>query len=130
MRTYFQNMKALAENEKEALRGGDMDGLLRIVKEREQLQVQIDTLEQHGREETGPGWWKGAGSGENPDAVVSEISVIISQIQDMDRETEAFLKSRRNQITEEIHKMRKGRKALKGYGGRRTGVSRFVERDA
>jgi catalase (peroxidase I) len=130
MRVYFQRMKALAENEKTALTGGDMEGLLRIVKEREQLRAQIDTLAQHSLEETGLEWWEASGSGESQNAVVSEISLIITRIQDTDRETDAFLRARRNQITGEIHKMREGRRALKGYGGRRTVAPRFLEKNA
>jgi hypothetical protein len=124
----FKRMKDLATQQENCLSEDRMDRFLQLANQREQLRLQITTHEKKRKSllKDSP-----AGIQRTPaSSLATDIADVIQSIQEIDRKTEEFVFLRREALLSELGSLRKGRKAVRGYGGRAGGTrpARFIDR--
>ena len=124
----YRRMKDLAAQQQSCLSEDRMDLFHQLANQREQLRLQITTNEKK-RESL----LKDSSAniqGAPARSLVTDIADVIRSIQEIDRKTEEFVFLRREAFLSELGSLRKGRKAVRGYGGKTggTGPARFIDR--
>ena len=105
-----------------------MEAFLESAEQRTDLQGEIEEIDREietVRREDDP-----TAPGRDLGWVVSETADLIRSIQGTDRETEAILSGKRDVLISQIQGVRTGRKALKGYGGKRSRDPKFIDRQS
>ncbi len=124
-RDFFLEMKNLAQKQKDLVMENEMDLFFELSRKREDLQR---TISAHNTR-------AGKHANGSPDApragkvrsLVDDVARIIKSIQDIDRQIETFIQNNRDRLLNDIRGLRKGQKALKGYGARTIKNPRFID---
>lgn len=123
----YKRMKDLAAQQETSVSEDRMDLFLQLTNQREQLRIQITANEKKWGSllKEAP-----ANKRDTPvRSLVTEIGDVLRSIQEIDRKTEEFVFQQREAFLSELGDLRKGRKAVRGYGGRAgTGPARFIDR--
>ncbi|MFZ7113231.1 MAG: flagellar protein FliT [Desulfatiglandales bacterium] len=121
-KSLFLEMKGLAERQREAVVEERMDLYFDLSADREALKRRISAHEtpSHGSS-VDPGEGR-------PPSPVDEVARIIQSIQEIDRQIGAFVTEKKSALLQEIRGLRKGRRALRGYGGVSAKNPRFVDK--
>ena len=125
-RELFKEMKELAVKQEKLISEDQIGKFLTLSNRREGLKREISRNSNRyarlGKNGTDKGIKK------EKDALSREIADVIGSIQEVDRRIEKFILEKRDGLMEEVKKMRKGRKALKSYGGKPKTTPRFITR--
>ena len=124
-RDLFLEMKEIARRQKDMATEDRMDRFLELSKQREGIQRKISAVATRAK---GP-------IDRSPDApgdgrarsIADDVTRIIQSIQDIDRQIETFVSENRDRLLNDIRGLRKGQKAMKGYGGRTIRNPRFID---
>jgi len=124
-RDLFLEMKDIAQRQMDMATEDRMDRFLELSKQREGLQHKISTgaTLAKGRIDRSP---DAPGNG-RARSIADDVTRIIQSIQDIDRQIETFVSENRDRLLNDIRGLRKGQKALKGYGGRTKRNPRFID---
>ncbi|MEW6667026.1 MAG: flagellar export chaperone FlgN [Thermodesulfobacteriota bacterium] len=123
----YRRMKDLAAQQETCLSEDRLDLFLQLANQREQLRLQIAANEKKRRSILKDSSERKQGA--PAPYLVADIADVIRSIQEIDRKTEEFVFLRREALLSEMGSLRKGRKAVRGYGGRTgTGPPRFIDR--
>ncbi len=115
-RDMFLEMEAIARRQKDMVTEDRMDRFLELSRQREELQQRISSFRPRAERFIG-GLHDASGNG-RVRALKEDVTRVIQSIQDIDRQIEAFVSEKRDGLLHDIRGLRKGRKAVKGYGGR------------
>lgn len=124
-RDLFLEMKDIALRQKDMVTEERIDRFLELSRQREGLQRKISAGETRAkglihRSPDAPGDGRAR-------SIADDVTRIIQSIQDIDRQIESFVSENRDRLLNEIRGLRKGQKALKGYGGRTKKNPRFID---
>ena len=121
----FIKMRELALKQRELVLDNRMDAFLDLTSRRERLQNEISAnREKYKRCMRNNGHRL---SDRKTGAIFMEIANVIRSIQDTDIKIEECITEKRKELLSEIKGLRKGRKALKGYGGKSGKRPRFID---
>lgn len=124
-RDLFLEMKDIARRQKDMVTEDRMDRFLELSKQREELQRKISAGSP--RAERYVDTTRRAPGNGRVRSIEDDVIHIIRSIQDIDRQIETFVTEKRDRLLNDINGLRKGRKALKGYGGRTKRNPRFID---
>lgn len=123
-RDLFLEMRNVALQQRDLIRENQMDHFLKLSGLRNGLQRRI----------AAKGARNASLKGEHPPfpegktrLVAREIQEIIQSIRDIDREIEKFITEKKEEMSRDIHTIRKRKKGIKGYGGKTTKRPRFID---
>ncbi|MBW2304537.1 MAG: flagellar protein FliT [Deltaproteobacteria bacterium] len=119
-RDLFLEMKDLALKQKELVSEERMDLFSKLSGRRQGIQRKISSMKINGPA-------TGNAKESRIRTLKAECARIIESIQEIDGEIERLLSEKRDALMEEIKAVRRGRRALKGYGGKRKKVPRFID---
>ena len=124
-RDLFLEMKDIAQRQKDMVTEDRMDRFLELSRQREGVQRKISSgaTRAKGPIDRSPE----APGDDRTRSIANDVTRIIQSIQDIDRQIEAFVSENRDRLLVDIGGLRKGRKALKGYGGRTIRNPRFID---
>ena len=122
----FKRMKELAEQQEKVISDDKMDEFNRLLEQREHIRNEITASSgqiaadlkniPHKRQN------------QNVESISMEISDIIRSIQETDKRIEGLIISKKETLLNDIKNIRKGQSAVKGYGGARQKINRFLDR--
>jgi len=125
-RELFKEMKELAVKQEKLISEDQIGNFLSLSNRREGLRHEISRNNNRyarlGKKVTGKGGKK------EKDALSRDIADVIRSIQEVDQRIEKFILEKREDLLNEVKKMRKGRKALKSYGRKSKTSPRFITR--
>jgi hypothetical protein len=122
----FKKMKDLSEKQEKVIDDERLDDFVGILSQREKIKKEItENFRRYSSEIKGVMPKKGNHAGKN---ISSEISDIIRSIRETDKRIEATISSKKDLLMNDINKIRKGQKALKGYGGGPNKTNRFLNK--
>jgi len=125
----YKRMKDLALQQESCLSEDRMELFFQLANQREQLRLQITANEKKKAltlKPPPPHRRKTAGT-----SLATDIADLIRSIQEIDRKTEEFVFRQREAVLTELAGLRKGRKAVRGYGGKAGTVpARFIDRNS
>ena len=126
----FNRMKTLAKRQMSILSDDRLEAYLPISSEREHLQKEINILEKEYHSVVSMGkdaYEEHIGKG-NSNPTLRDIKEVITSIQEIDLQIEKIFYEKRNDLFTEIKGLRKGQKAVKGYGGKSISNPRYLNR--
>jgi hypothetical protein len=124
----YKRMKDLAVQQGTCVSQDRMDLFLQLADQRERLRLQITANEENGASTLKDPPSSRRGRAASSSAV--DIADVIRSIQEIDRKTEEFVFRRREAVLTELAGLRKGRQAVRGYGGKAgAGPARFLDRN-
>jgi len=125
---HYKNLLQLTHRLERAAEQGKMEDLEPLFSKREKILAKISAHE----EERGTLNEKVKTLNTNEEqklaGIIEEIRGITKEIMDMDGIIEEKLKSKKDQIHDQLKKVRQGRKALKGYAPKRRHIPRYIDR--
>ena len=124
-RFLFDEMKKLAIRQEKCVSQDQMAEFLNLSNRRESLRREISK----NNDQYGPIVEKGSPRGEKSDDTLNrEIRDVIQSIQEVDRRVEKFILERRNSLMHQARRLRRGKKAVKGYGKKGVKTSKFLNK--
>jgi hypothetical protein len=122
----FKKMKDLAARQNALLSEEHMDMFFNLASQREHIRHEIGANE----EKYGALCAKSHDEdmGEQTRSLRTQIADVLQSIKELDRKTEEFFLQKREALFSEIRDLRKGQRAMKGYGAKSPRGSRFVDR--
>ena len=117
-RELFKEMKELAVKQEKLISEDQIGNFLSLSNRREGLRHEISRNNNR---------YARLGKKEK-DALSRDIADVIRSIQEVDQRIEKFILEKREDLLNEVKKMRKGRKALKSYGRKSKTSPRFITR--
>ena len=124
-RDLFLEMKDLAQRQKDLVMENKMEFFFELFKRREGLQRAISA--HNPRLKVSVNGAPDAPRDRRARSLLDDVARIIQSIQDIDRQIEAFVHDNKDRLLKDIKGLRKGQKALKGYGGRAPRNPRFID---
>jgi hypothetical protein len=124
----FKKMKELAERQETVLTDDRMDEFNDLLSQREAIKNEVTANSRQYLSGMKTVSRKKENSGIKSLSV--EISAIIRSIQETDERIEASIVARKNALEDEIKSIRKGRTAVKRYGGSPKKISRFFDKNS
>jgi hypothetical protein len=121
----FKKMNDLAARQNALLSEGHMGMFFNLANQREQIQHEIGANEKRDRG-LSPRPLDEA-MREKTHALSREIADVIRSIQDVDEKTEEFFLRERDALFSEIRDLRKGQRAMRGYGGKSPRGAKFID---
>jgi hypothetical protein len=124
-------MKELARKQEGFLFEDQMDGFLELSSQRERLQSEISANQLKYQKALTEKTEKNRDPfvEEKVRSISSEMVDTLRSIQDMDRKIEELLTAKKKNLLLEIRNLRRGHKALRGYGGGAEKIPKFIDRE-
>ena len=125
-RDLFKKMKEIALKQEEHISGDAIGKFIDLSRKRERLQREISANNRRSsniakKDEDGR-------NKEKNDQISMEIVDVIKSIQETDQRIEKFIIEKKEDVLLDINKIRKGRKAIKGYGERPVNSPKFIKK--
>ncbi|MBW1680127.1 MAG: flagellar protein FliT [Deltaproteobacteria bacterium] len=114
----LQGILRIAEAQKQAVLGGVMEEFFSLGEQREALQAAFDREKAKFMEQR-------PGTVGEARTLFENMEALLQDIRDRDEETRALIEKRREEISGEMRRLRRGREALRGYGRRQHRPSLF-----
>jgi len=122
----FEKMKDLAEKQEKLILDEQMDEFNILLNQRDQIQKEITgNIRKYGAETKNTPLINGD---QKVIKISTETEDIIRSIQETDKRIEGLITSKKDLFQDEIRNIRKGRNALRSYGGVRQKIHRFLDR--
>ena len=125
-RNLFKKMKEIASKQEEYISGDEIEKFIDLSRKRERLQHEISANNRRSgivvkSNDDGRGR-------EKNDSISMEIVDVIKSIQETDRRIEKLIIENKEGVLHDINKIRKGRRAIKGYGGKHYNSPKFIKK--
>ena len=121
----FKKMKDLAARQNALLAEEQMGMFFNLANQREQIQHEIGANDKRYRVLSARSHEEAIG--EKTHAIRTEMADVIQSIREIDEKTEAFVLQKRDALFSEIRDLRKGQRAMKGYGGKSPRGAKFID---
>ena len=125
-RNIFKKMKEIALKQEEHISGDEIEKFIDLSRKRERLQREITASNRRSGIFT-----KKDGDGLNRDkndSLSMEIVDVIRSIQETDQRIEKLIIDKKEDTLLYINKIRKGRRAIKGYGEKRLSSPKYIKK--
>lgn len=125
-RHLFAEMEKLAVKQEKCISEDQVVEFLKLADRRERLRREISK----NNEQYGSMIKKGPARGlkNSRDLMKNEIHHVIRSIQEVDRRVEKMILEKRGHLMHEAQQLKKGKKAVKGYGKKASDIPRFLSR--
>ena len=125
-RALLTKMKELAVRQEKLISGDQIHEFLELSDQRERLKVEI--TRNTGQYSAMVKNSRDRGMKRKNSALSGEIADVIRSIQEVDQRIERLIIEKRDSILNQAEKLKKGKKALRGYGGKVSRSPRFINR--
>ena len=122
----FKKMKKLADTQERLIEEGIINEFLETTKKRERLKNEISSNIKRYRSITKND--TSSDAMKRSENISGEIADVIRSIQETDRRIEEFIQKKKDAVLFDIRNMRKGRKAVRNYGGQVSKNPLFIDR--
>jgi len=122
----FLKMKDLAEKQEDLVSEENMEEFNILLGRREQIQTEITDNVRRYHDETKR--TRLGNQDQEVNKIITQIEDIIRSIQETDKRIEGIIVSKKSAFQDEIKNIRKGKTAIRSYGGARQKINRFMDR--
>ena len=125
---HYRNLLELTRQLERAAEQGKMEDLEPLFSKREKILEKISAHEEGGGALSEKVNKLNANKEQKLAEIIEEIREITKEVMDMDGKIEEKLKAKKDQIHDQLTKVRQGRKALKGYAPKRRHIPRYISK--